>query len=99
MRAKLLGMPRPDDSPLYELVQERLRTSDPAVQARLRGLAPTDRERVDRLDPVDWVLARRREGMSWDKIALKLYNDTGRKRMITAETLRNWAFDLEGEDG
>lgn len=71
VRARLLGMPRPDDSPLYELVQERLKGED----------------------PVDWVLARRTEGMSWDKLALKLYTDTGSKRMVTAETLRNWALD------
>jgi len=73
LRAKLSGMPRPEDSPLYELVQERL----------------------DGVDPVDWVLARRDEGMSWDKLALKLYNDTGGKRMVTAETLRNWALDAD----
>lgn len=95
VRAKLRGMPRPEDSPLYELVQERLRIADPAVQARLRDLDAADVRRLDQIDPVDWVLARRREGLSWDKIALRLYNETGQRRMVTAQTLQNWA---EGTD-
>lgn len=94
MRAKLLGMPRPEDSPLYELVQERLRAADPAVRDCLGGLSADERARLDSIDPVAWLFARRREGLSWDKIALRLYNDTGRKRMVTAQTLQNWA---EGE--
>lgn len=98
VRAKLRGMPRPEDSPLYELVQERLRNADPAVRTRLQALKPDDVRRLDQIDPVDWVLARREEGLSWDKIALRLYNETGQKRMVTAQTLQNWAGDLEGDD-
>lgn len=95
VRAKLRGMPRPEDSPLYELVQERLRNADPVMRARMQGLKPDDVRRLDAIDPVDWVLARRREGLSWDKIALRLYNETGQRRMVTAQTLQNWA---EGEE-
>lgn len=54
----------------------------------------------DRLgeDPVDWIRARRSARLSWDLVAVELFEATGRRRWVTPETLRVWAAAKSSPD-